>query len=83
MNKAKRLHNLSQGERALEILVATGFNVHQFSEYHFRVGGRLDVWPTSKKWYDTKAHCKGTYDNLELFVQDHFNEREQIKNQQE
>ena len=43
-----------------------------FSEIHFRINGRLDVWPSTKRFYDTKSHEKGSYDNLERFVIDHF-----------
>lgn len=74
MKKAARLHNLREGENTLEMLVALDFAVHQFSEYHFRINGRLDVWPTSRKYYDIKSHQKGTYHDLERLAKDLFAE---------
>jgi len=68
--KAQRALNLSQGEFALERLVAFDYRVSQFSEYHFRVNERLDIWPTSKKYYDQKTMRKGEYDDLEDFVKE-------------
>lgn len=81
MNKSTRIYNLHQGQSALEILVALDFQVHQFSEYHFRIGGRLDVWPSSRKFYDIKSHQKGVYDNLERFVQKHFRQHPLFQSQ--
>lgn len=60
--------NLEKGKEALEILVSWDYAVEQFSEYHFRINSRLDVWPTSKKWYDRKTGRKGEYEELESFV---------------
>lgn len=67
MKQTKR-SNLIAGESALENLVAWDYTVHQFNESHFRINNRLDVWPTTKKYYDTKTQRRGTYDELESFV---------------
>jgi len=66
--KAWKRRNLAKGESALESLVAWDYRVVQFSEYHFRVNERLDVWPSSKKWFDTKTGRKGDYEELVSFV---------------
>lgn len=66
--KEQRALNLFQGEQDLEVLVAFDYKVVQFSEYHFRVNDRLDLWPTSKKWWDSKTMRKGEYDDLVQFV---------------
>lgn len=65
--------NLSEGEKMLEILVAEDFQVVQFSEYHFRIEGRLDIWPSTRKWYDKKTMRKGSYGNLIPFIRKFFN----------
>lgn len=68
--------NKSEGETALEILAAYDFKVQQFSEYHFRINDRLDVWPVSRKYYDIRLGRKGLYpkNSLSSFVKDYFKE---------
>lgn len=66
--KLRRAENLSKGKYDLEVLVSYDYKVEQFSEYHFRINNRLDVWPTSKKYYDQRTMRKGEYDGLEKFV---------------
>lgn len=66
--KAKRAANLFEGKYQMEVLVAYDYRVVQLSEYHFRINNRLDVWPSSKKWWDNKTMRKGEYENLEKFV---------------
>lgn len=68
MNKAFKLQNLADGKAALERLVAWDYMVVQLSEYHFRINNRLDVWPSTRKWWDVKTQRKGEYDELESFV---------------
>lgn len=73
--KEQRRHgskNQREGEEALEVLVAWDYEVLRFSEWHFRVNRRLDVWPVSRKWYDNKTHRKGIYPKgeLESFVKE-------------
>ena len=70
MNKKAivKKQNLEEGKDALERLVAWDYTVQQFSEIHFRVNGRLDVWPSTKKWWDSRRNVTGVYDELESFV---------------
>jgi hypothetical protein len=66
--KAAKFQNLQQGKTDLETLVAYDYTVEQFSDYHFRINGRLDVWPSSRRYYDQKTQRKGEYNSLEFFV---------------
>lgn len=68
MKKLAKIANLESGKSALEVLVAYEYAVYQLSEYHFRINRRLDIWPSSKKWYDLKTMMKGQYEDLEKFV---------------
>lgn len=68
----KRL-NLREGEEALEKLVAWDYKVYQFAASHFRINDRLDVWPSTKRWYDTVTRVSGTYIDLEHFVRGYKN----------
>lgn len=61
---------LREGESELEELVAFDYEVVQLSDYHFRINGKLDVWPSSKKWYHTRTHRKGNYKSLKLLVKE-------------
>lgn len=36
-----------------------GYDVVQFTPWHFRVEGRLDFWLPRGKWYDFATHEKG------------------------
>lgn len=67
--KLIRRNNLIKGEEELEILVAWDYRVRHLDTYHFRINDRLDVWPSSKKWFDQRTRRSGTYDNLESFVE--------------
>lgn len=69
---AKRLRqrNLRAGEEELDILAAQDYEVQQFSEYHFRIARRIDVWPSAKKWYNGKTGEKGEYQNLVAFIKE-------------
>ncbi len=68
MNKSAKKENWQKGTEALEILVAWDYKVQPFSDIHFRINDRLDVWPSTKKWYDLKTQRKGVYEELESFV---------------
>lgn len=62
MNKTEKIQNLSQGAKDLEVLVALDYKVHQFTEYHFRIEGEMDVWPSVKKYM--RFGQVYNYDNL-------------------
>lgn len=72
MSKKNRYgsRNRQEGEEALEILVAWDYQVSQLSQYHFRINGRLDIWPSTRAWYYLPTHEKGRYEHgkLEQFV---------------
>lgn len=70
--KIYRARKLKEGEDALERLVARDIRVVQLSEYHFRINGRLDVWPSSGKYYDIKNGAKGTCSKLFPFVMEYI-----------
>lgn len=71
-SKRRKRANLNKGEAELEELVAFDYQVVQLSPYHFRINSRLDVWPSSKRWWDTKTFRKGDYDDLVSFVKSHL-----------
>jgi hypothetical protein len=67
-----KAQSLADGESQLEELVALDYRVEQFAFYHFRINERLDVWPSTKKYYDHKTLKKGFYDDLVEFVTDYL-----------
>lgn len=48
-----RKHNfdVSMIPEELEILEAHDYKILHFSEYHFRINDKLDVWPTARKYF--------------------------------
>lgn len=73
MNNTTKKRIWEEGLDALECLVAWDFKVQPFSAIHFRVNDRLDLWPSTRKWYDTKSHRKGSWEgDLEEFVKSYL-----------
>lgn len=72
MSKATKQANLEIGYEEVDILIAQDHEVRQFDDYHFRINRRLDVWPSTKKWYDTWTKRTGTYRTLMDLVKEHF-----------
>lgn len=72
MNKIRKKLNLEEGHEALERLVAWDYEVQAFSDVHIRINDRLDVWPSTKRWFDKKTFRKGSYEDLESFVKSHL-----------
>jgi hypothetical protein len=72
---SKRNKELQVRREELETLVAFDFDVKQFSPYHYRIEDRLDIWPSSKKWFDRITHAKGTYQSLLDLAHSRFSER--------
>ncbi len=68
--KIEKENNLRKGEEDLEILVAWDYRVEQLSEYHFRINERLNVWPSTKKFYDANSQKKGKYETLSGLVKE-------------
>ena len=79
MSTQQKKQNLKNGAAALENLVAFDFEVHAFSEIHFRINRRLDVWPSTKRWYDLRTHEKGSFIELESFVKGHFKTIQEVQ----
>lgn len=73
MNNKTKKRNWQRGTEALDNLVSFDFKVHAFSDIHFRINDRLDVWPSTKRWYDLKTGRKDNYEELERFVKSFFN----------
>lgn len=38
-----------------------GYEVRQITEYHFRVDGKLDLYPTRGRWHNMRAGKRGFY----------------------
>lgn len=70
--EARKARNYEEGLDDIERLVAFDFRVQEFGDYHFRINGRLDVWPTTRRWYDLNSRQKGIYGNLYEFTREFF-----------
>ena len=65
---ALRDHNRLQREQRreaniprIEDLEAHGFQVQRLTPYHYRVGSRLDFFPTSMRWHNLTTKQRGSY----------------------
>lgn len=71
--QAWKARNYEEAMDDIERLVAFDFRIVSYpGDYHFRINGRLDVWPTTKKWYDLNSKRRGTYKSLYIFARDFF-----------
>ena len=70
---------LEQAEEDFDILIARDFNVVRFSEWHWRVNEAVDIWPTSRKYFDRMTGTGGSYHDLIPFVRDYFAEKEETR----
>lgn len=72
MNKQAKIFNWERGTEELDNLVSFDYEVKAFTDIHFRINRRLDVWPSTRSWYDIRTGRKGKYGagGLEKFVKD-------------
>lgn len=49
-----------------------GFIIHAFTLYHYRVNDVIDIYPTSKKYYDRVSKKWGRYRDIIDFVHNFF-----------
>jgi hypothetical protein len=73
------VQNLKTSEEEFEVLAACDHVIQQFSPLHFRIDGRVDVWPSTKKWYDRITFRKGSYTDLVQFARAYLSEVEETK----
>lgn len=67
-----KYQNLEDAKDAFEILTAFDYDCRKCDEFHFKVNGHLNIYPTTKCFYDEKYHDKGMYDDLVYFVRYRF-----------
>lgn len=55
-------------------LADQGYDIRVVNEagYQFRVNGRLDIYPTNKRWHDLKKNKRGGYESLLDFIPSFF-----------
>lgn len=60
----RRAHEVSKLDHLLEL----AYEVQEFTPYHFRIEGVLDIYPTNKKYHDLRTGKRGYYNDLNEFV---------------
>lgn len=50
-----------------------GYQVHQFTAYHMRINGELDLYPINQRFHIISTGERGDYENPIAFVQGFFN----------
>lgn len=63
----KRLNLKEANEQAIELEDA-GHTIERFNDYHWRIDGHIDVWPSSKKFMRNwlVKHYRNLQDIFEL-----------------
>lgn len=57
---------------AIKILSNKGFHVKQFSDHHFRINGKVDVWPSKNKYHVLGTDKRGKYRAIEEIIEDYL-----------
>ena len=52
----------------IKALRGDGFEVKELTEYHYRINGVLDLFPTSNKWHDLTTGKRGRARDLVDFA---------------
>lgn len=69
----RRENNLNAAFDVLDILVAYDYRVEIFhNELHWKINGTLNVWPSTRKYYNDKTGERGVYDDLVRLVRGMF-----------
>lgn len=80
MKAKQKKQNLAEAANQWDILAAYDHTIVQLSPYHFRIDGRLDVWPSTKKAYDTISHVKYEYEDLvELVMTKYYHAKNELR----
>lgn len=78
--RRERKHRRSEQIPELLELEKQGYDIRVVNEagYQFRVNGRLDVYPTNKRWHDLKKNVRGDYDSLSRFIPTFFSQAKPV-----
>lgn len=49
-------------------IATAGYVVVKMTEYHYRINGRLDLYPTNRRFHDLKDGERGSYRDALLIV---------------
>ena len=68
---------LEDGARDILALAKAGYDVVCITPYQYRINGRLDLYPTHRKFHDIKMNKRGRYfdaDRLRKVISETFSE---------
>lgn len=68
---AERAKKEAEQKKRLE----SKYNIKYFTSYQFRVNGVLDIFPTNELYHDIKKNHRGSYRNLEGFLESFFKDK--------
>jgi len=74
--QARRKARLPERTAAILALQWEGYEVEWKSEYHFRVNGRMDLWPIHNRWHDLRTQERGGAPDLADFIRARFRPEE-------
>lgn len=45
----------------IQLLKEKGFSIKQFTDFHYRINGKLDIWPTKSKYHYLPTNERGSF----------------------
>lgn len=70
--KEMRATMLKKRTEELMELQSREFDIRRITPQHYRVNGRLDIWPEQNRWYDIKNFRRGYFSQIGYFVKHYF-----------
>lgn len=70
--KERRAARLPKRQATIERLASEGFKVDKKTEYHYRINGRLDIYPIHHRYHDIVTNKRGTFQAIHSFVHGFF-----------
>lgn len=54
----KKHYDTANIQEDWDILAAHDIQLREMSEYHYRIDGYLDIWPSTRSAYNLRSHMK-------------------------
>lgn len=68
IQRDERAARRSDNTESLLALEGLGFQVQPLTEYHFRINGVLDLFPTNRRFHNLRTGQRGSYNDVKAFV---------------
>jgi hypothetical protein len=70
--KTVNAERLSRNTRQIDELPSLGFTVELLTSFHFRINGKLDLFPTNRRFHNLQTQQRGRYKYAVDCVREHL-----------